>query len=304
MKKQSVRIACLILALLLFAGMAIASSSNSDRSDVKPISNGGKTDNKNDNKGNKDNTEKVTIQEAVLVEQNGLKITAKEYVIDSIWGDGIKLLIENESEKDWTVSIRALIVNDYMVSDLFSATVAAGKKANETMNISSSDLKAAGIDSIGKIEVQFHVYDDDDWMTSFDPDMVEIRTSAYDKMDTKADDSGTELYNAGGIRIVGKTIDENSFWGAGILLYIENNSGKNIIVHCDDMSVNGFMITPYFSCTVVNGKKAVDNITILSSDLEENGIESFDEIELKFRITDADSYMTIVETDPITFSGN
>ena len=83
--------------------------------------------------------------------------------------------------------------------------------------------------------------------------------------------------------------------------YIENNSGKNRIIQCDDMSVNGFMVTPYFSSTVYDGKKAIDDITLMSSELEENNITSIDEIELKFKIIDED-FMNSIESDTITFS--
>ena len=70
-----------------------------------------------------------SINEQVLVDQDGIKITATEYVTDSIWGDGIKLLVENNSARDYTIGCDALIVNDYMITDLFSADVAAGKKS-------------------------------------------------------------------------------------------------------------------------------------------------------------------------------
>ena len=79
-----------------------------------------------------------SINEQVLVDQDGIKITATEYVTDSIWGDGIKLLVENNSAKDYTIGCDALIVNDYMITDLFSADVAAGKKSNEVMYLSSA----------------------------------------------------------------------------------------------------------------------------------------------------------------------
>lgn len=59
----------------------------------------------------------VTIDEQVLVEQDGIVVTAMEYVTDSIWGDGVKLLLENNSDKDVTVGCNAPIVNDYMISD-------------------------------------------------------------------------------------------------------------------------------------------------------------------------------------------
>lgn len=244
----------------------------------------------------------VSIEEQVLVDQDGIKITALEYVKDSIWGDGIKVLIENETDKDVMVGCNALIVNDYMINDLFASDVAAGKKSNETIYLSSSELKAAGIDTVGRIEIYFHVYDTDSYDKIFDSDCVTIETSAIDSIDTTANDEGTELYNDGGIRIIGKTVDENSFWGTAILLYIENQSGNNVGISVDDLSINGFMLTPYFSTTVYDGKKCIDDITIMSSELEENGIESIDEVELKFRVYNSDSYETIAESDPITFS--
>lgn len=244
----------------------------------------------------------VSIEEQVLVDQDGIKITALEYVKDSIWGDGIKVLIENETDKDVMVGCNALIVNDYMINDLFASEVAADKKSNETIYLSSSELKAAGIDTVGRIEIYFHVYDTDSYDKIFDSDCVTIETSAIDSIDTTANDEGTELYNDGGIRIIGKTVDENSFWGTAILLYIENQSGNNVGISVDDLSINGFMFTPYFSTTVYDGKKCIDDITILSSELEENGIESIDEVELKFRVYNSDSYETIAESDPITFS--
>ena len=244
----------------------------------------------------------ITIEEQVLVEQDGIRITALEYVRDSFWGDGIKVLIENDSEKDVSVGCDALIVNDYMIHDLFGSEIAAGKKSNEVIYLSSSELEAAGIDTVGRIEIYFHAFDADSYDQIFTTDCVEIETSAIENMDTTANDEGTELYNEGGIRIIGKTVDENSFWGTAILLYIENESGRNVGINVDDMSVNGFMLTPYFSTTVYDGKKAIDDITIMSSELEENGITSIDEVELKFHIYDNDSYETIADSDPITFS--
>ena len=88
----------------------------------------------------------ITIEEQLLVDQDGLKITAKEYTVDPIWGPGIKLLIENDSDKNYGISCNALVVNNYMVSDIFSKSVAPGKKANETLNFLSADLKNAGIE--------------------------------------------------------------------------------------------------------------------------------------------------------------
>lgn len=221
---------------------------------------------------------------------------------DSIWGLGINLLIENSTDKDLLVTSSALIVNDYMISDLLYSDVAAGKKANETMTLSSNALEAAGIKDIGQIEIYFQVSDSETFDTMLDSECITIKTSSFDKMVIQAMDDGKELVNQDGIRIVGKYVDEDSFWGAGILLFIENTSGKNVGINCEEMSINGFMVSPFFSSTVYDGKMAVSSITILSSDLEDNKIESVDEIEVTFKVYDVDSYSTIFETDPIVFA--
>lgn len=233
--------------------------------------------------------------------EDGIKITATEYVTDSIWGDGIKLLVENNSAKDYTIGCDALIVNDYMITDLFSADVAARKKSNEVMYLSSTELKAAGIDTVGQIEMYFHAYDSN-WDNLFKNVYSKLETSEFANMDTTPNDEGQELYNANGVRIVGKTVDENSFWGTAILLYIENTSGQNVGINVDNMSINGYMMTPLFSTTVYDGKKSIDDITIMSSDLEANGITSVDQVELKFHIYNAESYDTIADSDAITFT--
>jgi hypothetical protein len=244
----------------------------------------------------------VTIDSTVLVDQDGLKITASELVKDPIWGVGIKVLIENDTDMNLGVQCKSLIVNNYMISDLFSSTVAAGKKANETIYLSSPGLEAAGIKTISDIVLSFHVFDGDSFEPLYDTEEIEIKTSAYGTVEQPALDDGTELVNQDGIRIIGKYVDEESFWGAAVLLFIENNSGENIMVQCDNMSINGYMVMPFFSSTVYDGRMALDEITIMSSDLEENNIEKIEEIELIFRIINPETFETILETDIVSFS--
>lgn len=244
----------------------------------------------------------TTIDPQVLLDKDGIKITAEKYINDSVTGDGVQLLVENNTDKTYTIGCDALIVNDYMITDLFSTDVAPGKKSNATMDLLSSELNAAGIDKIGKIEMYFHAYTTDSMDFLFQNEYSMIQTSDFADMDTTPNDTGSELYNQNGIRIVGKTVDEDSFWGTAILLYIENNSGQNVDITTDELSVNGYMMDPVFSATVYNGKKSIDDITLLSSDLEANGIKSIDQVELKFNISNPDTYETIAESDPITFS--
>lgn len=321
-RKKGLSIAAVVIASIVLIGSAIAvGNMPSDKKELKAVTNeSGETsemvvNNDKDSKStiseSKDTDKSsdiasapatITISEQVLVDQDGVKITAVEYVTDSIWGDGIKMLLENSTSQNLMYSCDALIVNDYMITDLFAKSVASGKSAYETLNLSNSQLKQAGIDNVGKIEIYFRVYDNDTWDDLFKTGCITLQTSEYSNMDSTVNDTGIELYNKNDIKIMAQYVDENSFWGKAILLYVENNRNENITVAVDDLSINGFMFTPMYVDTIYAGKKSFNDITLFSSELEENGITEVNDVELKFRIYNPDTYDDIDNTDPISFS--
>ena len=299
MKKFLRSLVAILLAMLLLMCF-IACDIVSEKKNINdPDKN--TTDPGTDDKNPGQSKENATISEQKCFEYNGIVVTAKELVSSSIWGDGIKIAIENNGTGNYTVSTEAVIVNNYMINSLFVCEVAAGKKANDTLYLSSSDLKAAGIDNIGQIEIYFYVYDSSTYNTVYTANCVTINTSLYSQMDTTVNDSGHVLYNEGGIKIVGKYVEEDTFWGSSVLLYIENKSTRNITVSCEDMSINGYMVSGLLSSTVYKNKCTIDDISIFSSDLEKNGITSINEIELKFHIFNSSTYDTIVNTGTISF---
>ena len=129
-----------------------------------------------------------------------------------------------------------------------------------------------------------------------------LKTSIADTYKYVFDDSVEVMYDAGGIKVVVKGLSDKSFFGPGLLVYIENNSDDNITVQCTNTSVNGFMIDAIFSCDIVAGKRAVDEITFLNNDLEENGIKDIEALEISLHIFDTDSWSTITDTDTITLT--
>lgn len=302
MKHTLIKILCVSLALLIFASMAWSSSSDSESKPISGSSSSSGSDSSADSSHTDSAPKEIVINEQVLIDRDGVVITAKEFTKDSIWGDGIKLLVENNTNQNLSISCRDLIVNHYMISDLFSCSVAAGKKVNDTLTLSSSDLKEAGIQTIAEIEIAFHVYDSDSWDTLFDSDLVTIQTSEYGNVEYTPNDSGVELYNNGQIRIIGKYVNEDTIWGTGIILYMENNTSQKITIQARNLSVNGFMLTPFFSETICPERMALGEISLLSNEMEENGIEKVEEVELSFHIYDNKTYDTIIDTDPISFT--
>ena len=247
--------------------------------------------------------EETTIDEFVILNQDGFIITVKELVEDSLWGTGVKFLIENETEQNLGFSCESVSVNNYMIPDLFSSSVAAGMKSNDILYFASS-LDKAGIEILSDISLSFRVYDGDTYQTIFVSDSLEIRTSAYGSVIQPALDEGDELYNENGVRIVGRYIEDDPLFGANVSLFIENDREEPVIVQCDNVSVNGFMVTALLSQQVTAGRMALSDITILSSDLETNDIETIDTVSLVFKVLNVDTYQTIAQSEPVTFYTN
>lgn len=245
-------------------------------------------------------TEDVTIEEMVLVDEAGVKITAKSLETDNLFGADLKLLIENNSGKNLTFQCRNSSVNGYMVETLMSIDVADGKKANDKLTFSSSDLELCGIDTIADMEFSFHIFTSEDWETYLDTALIQIKTSIADSYTYTYDDSGEVAYEGKDIKIVIKGLTkDSSIFGPGIVVYIENNNKKNVSVQARDVSINGFMVDAIFSADVISGKRAVDTITFMDTDLEENDITEIEDVELFFHIFDMDSWDDIVDTDVV-----
>lgn len=245
----------------------------------------------------------ITIEEAVLLDEAGVKITATGMDYEDFWGPAIKLLIENNSEKALTFQARNVSVNGYMVDSSMSEDVAAGKKANTTLSFMDSSLETCGINTIADMEFSFHVFDSAEWETYLDSALVQVKTSATDGFEYIYDDSGTPVYEGNGVKIVAKGVSENdSIFGPGLVLYLHNSGDVSVTVQVRDVSVNGFMIDPMFSCELGAGKHAIDAVTFFESDLEENGITEITDLELYFHIFDTEEWETIADTDIVALS--
>lgn len=243
----------------------------------------------------------VTIEETVLLEEAGVKITAKSFDAGGVFGPEVKLLIENESGQNLTVQADKTSVNGYMVDTMLSADVASGKKANDSLTFARSDMDLSGITTVADMEFSFHIFDSDSWDDYLNTDSITLTTSAAEGFSYSYDDSGSLLYDDNGVKLVAKGLaEEGSILGQCLILYIENTGDRDVTVQTDHASVNGFMVDPLFSRDVCAGKHAVAAVTIMSSELEDNAIEEITDVELTFHIFDSDSWDTIVDTDPVS----
>ena len=184
---------------------------------------------------------------------------------------------------------------------MMSVDIVNGKKANDSITFMTSDFETCGITNIADMEFSFHIFTTADWETYLDTALIQLKTSIADTYEYAFDDSGEVAYDVDGIKVVIKGLAEDtSIWGPSVVVYIENNTDKAFTVQTRDVSINGFMVDAMFSCDVMPGKKAVDTITFMETELEENEIVSIEDIELAFHIFDLESWDTIVDTDVVS----
>lgn len=296
--KKSLRCLCMVMTFVLFLTFALGCGSSDKESggesakDASVVSGG--------EEKKEAETVETNIEQQVIYDEKGIKVTALSLDYPSFGGPELKLLIESTSSKTITVQCRNLSVNGVMIDSVFSCEVAAGKKANDTLSFSSSDLKKANITTIKDIEFNLHFYDSDSIMDSYDSNTIKLTTNADASFVQTYDDSGTVAVDKNGIKIIVKKVENTgSFLGAEIYVYIENNSDKDVMIQTRDVSLNGFMVDPIFSSDICAGKKAYDTISFLDSALEDNGIEEITDLELYFHVCEADGWKNIFDSDVV-----
>lgn len=270
------RVESVVIGLIVILFFVSGCSATGDAVDKTPVDGGDVENNK---------STVVNVSERVILDQDDIIITLKSLENDSFFGPSLKILVENNSEKAVTVQTRNSSVNGIMIETMFSVDVEPGKKSNDEISFMSYELERAGISTIKTIEFKFNVFDAESWDDVLYSDVIIINTSADESYVQKYDDSGKTVLDEKDFKIVMKRVEtDDSFWGADIYIYIENNSGTDVTIQARDVSINGFMIDPMFSSDVLAGKKAFDTITFFESDLEENEIDSIDEMELSFHV--------------------
>lgn len=83
----------------------------------------------------------------------------------------------------------------------------------------------------------------------------------------------------------------DSIWGFTLKVYCENKTAdKNLMFSLNEVSVNGYMVDPFWATQVAAGKKANDEVSFSSDRFDEIGITSADEITFSLRIYDYDDW--------------
>ena len=251
-----------------------------------------------------DAKEEISIEKTVLYEAGGITVTATGF--EEGWmGPEVKILVENNTAKDILITAEDVSANGYMISlaSLYTQ-VSAGKKATDTLTLSSTELKESGVETIADIQFFIKVSDSATWTEIDRSELITLSTSAKG-YSQPIDDTGDILYDEKGIKIVCKGLKKDVIWDGMVVFYMENNGGHPITVYAEDVSVNGFMQDASIWSSLRDGTRIVDGLSLLDmSDLELRSIDDVNNIELRFRIINSENWNNIVTTDVISLNFN
>lgn len=290
----------LLICLLMFT---LASCGSGDTTNDKKPTNTNEAQTNNKETETKADKTSISVNEQVIYEANDVIATLKSYNADGWMGPEFKILVENNSDKSIYFQCDTLCVNGYNVSNMLSIEVSPGKKANGELVVSSSDSKNCGIEVIKEVTGSYYIMDANTYYRIGDNVITTFTTLGSENYVQKYDDTGAVIVDQDGVRVIAKKMNSSdSFWGADIFVYVENNTEKDLYIQCDEGSIDGFMVTPYFSAFVSSGMKTVSTITFMQSELEENDITDINNFEAKYYGLDANSYYRTFETDFINIS--
>ncbi|PID82659.1 MAG: hypothetical protein CSB16_00020 [Clostridiales bacterium] len=246
----------------------------------------------------KDNTEvlnlsNLSIESDVLFEKDNIKVSAVELTEDEYNGLGVNILVQNNSDKDIYISCPTLSVNDYMVGNLFSASVKAGQESSETIFFLNDFMLDSGlpINKVADIELQFVTIEESNSQILFETEPVQIKTSQFSEDAKEKYDGESVMFEKDGFKIAAMNLYEYEDGNCdNLLLYIENNSQKDVDVYSSALVVNDYIINPYYATRLPKGKMIIAPIDISEAS------QKAEKVVVGFEFNEYDSFESFLET--------
>ena len=291
----------LVLAVLIVGIIACGAKTEED-SATATGENAGSTqsstaaDDKTIENGQKNEEVEIAFEELTVIDNAECVIKITGINPENIWGYSLDVYLENKSaEKTYMYSIRGASVNGVESDPLFASEVASGKKANETISFSDSELRENGIDKFTDIELFFYVYDSNDWGAEpVAEKSVHVYPYGEDKAETfirEVQSTDNVIIDNDNVRVIVTGYEEDDIWGYTVNLFLENKTDKEVMFSVDEVAVNGYMADPFFASTVLPGKCKFTSMSWSDTSFEENNITEVEEIEMVFRAYNSEEFM-------------
>ena len=242
---------------------------------------------------------KYTIENEIVIDNDYCVFTIVRADEDNFWGPTLKVLCENKtSDQALMFSVDDVSVNGYMADPFWATSVPAGKKENSELNFPATTLDQYGINTLDEVTFKLSVHEDDDDDWSPDQYVDEFFTvyptgkSAEEIVIPQMPSDGKEtvVVDNDKIKFVILQTYKDEIWGYTVSAYLENKTDKTLMYSWDDVSVNGFMVDPFWATTVAPGKRTIAGISFSDTQFEENDITEVSEIEYTLEVSYDDDW--------------
>lgn len=231
---------------------------------------------------------KGTIEETVLVDESGVKVTATSLEYEG-GGALLGLKFENNTDQPLEASVSDCSINGYMYDSYCWIEAESGQTGEDSIYLSANRLYQMGVTDIAEITMGIELSNpdtNDDYLTV---DPVTIQTSLYGSYD----ESGTaiqalqdenvqavagitsvdylqeeEIYNHNGVRVTGAAVATYEDGTTDLLLDVVNDNTINADFDLLRPAVNNLLSgnSSYANTTILPGKRMLYVQPLLGSD--------------------------------------
>lgn len=211
-------------------------------------------------------------------------------------GMQLRIQCENKTDRTLLFSWDMVSVCGFMYDPFWAEEVAAGKTVNSTIELDTFALEQMDITSVDEISFTLRIVDSENWMEA---PLIEEAFTIYPtglNADTLVlpnrapTDGQMVIADDDNLRFVIEWADEQDTSAYTLHVYLENKTDRNLMYAWDLVSVNDKMIDPFWAVSVAAGKKACSEISFYRSDLEDNSIETVENVEFTLIVSDYDDW--------------
>lgn len=237
------------------------------------------------------------LPETVVFDEAGVKVTATG-LEEGFLGTEIKFLVENSTDRNIVFSQDLIVINGVTLSGFAYIEAAAGKKSNGSLTVYQSDLEAVGITDLGTLICHDGRILDSDSFDLLHKVSYSLQTTAESAPGANLPAYGDVIFEEKGIRVTAQVVSDE-FYGSSVQLLVENNTDTHIVVHGENISVNGFTVTAWMYDTVYAGTARICQLDLYSSELEENGIKQVEEITFTLDFLNEATYNSVAKSEEL-----
>lgn len=243
-----------------------------------------------------ESVKKEIITEGIIYEGNGCIFSIQE-----INQDMCKILVENNSSKDYGVCVHSLAINGIMTDCniyLGRVDIPAGKKGFVTFEFSSKSIAYKPEAPYNNISILFWAYDNARRTKDFETDVITIG------IDTSVENSfamGAEIVEESGFSISALDYSDDA-----ITVSIINNNDYYVDFDLENTSVNGWAMdtgNAYYSTTLFSDCQAILNIPF-DKIKQEGDISEVEEFEFSLRLRKKGSFFDACDTGKVILNKN